>query len=113
MGDRALTRCCTAPKGHTTMAETKTAAATATATNQFPGVEHFKKALEDQNVRVGQVFEEMGKAHTKWIEYGNTQIDEMAELMKTQFNYANELAAGWRKLSVESVKKSMAGLNNV
>lgn len=95
------------------MAETnKTAAATATSMNQFPGVETVKKAFEDQNVRLGQVFDEMGKAHTKWIEYGNTQIDEMAELMKTQFNYVNEFAASWRKMAVDVVKKSMAGFNS-
>lgn len=53
-----------------------------------------------------KLFEEMGKAHTKWIEYGNTQIDEMNELVKTQFNYVNELAAGWRKLTAETAKKA-------
>ena len=49
----------------------------------------------------------MGKAHAKWIEYGNTQIDEMSELAKAQFNYVNELATGMRKLTVESSKKAL------
>ncbi|MDX2011691.1 MAG: hypothetical protein SFW67_15935 [Myxococcaceae bacterium] len=63
--------------------------------------------MDDQNVRLQSMFDEMSKAHTKWIEYGNTQIDEMSELMKTQFNYVNELATGMRKLSIESARKSM------
>lgn len=84
------------------MAETKTVDVTA-----IPGVENFKKIYEDGAGRVGQLLEEVGKAHTKWIEYGNTQIDEMNEVLKTQFNYVNELAANWRKLSVDSVKKSL------
>lgn len=72
---------------------------------QFAG-ENVKKMFEEQSARMSQVFEEMGKAHSKWIEYGNTQLDEMNELMKTQFNYVNELAAGMRKLSLETAKKT-------
>ena len=84
------------------MSETKTVASQA---QQFAG-ENVKKMFEEQTVRMTQVFEEMGKAHSKWIEYGNTQIDEMNELMKTQFNYVNELAAGMRKLTIESAQKT-------
>ena len=84
------------------MAETKTVASQV---QQFAG-ENVKKMFDEQSTRMTQVFEEMGKAHSKWIEYGNTQIDEMNELMKTQFNYVNELAAGMRKLSLESAKKT-------
>lgn len=86
------------------MAETSK---TASQVQQLPGVEQWKKAMDDQNARVTTMIEEMSKAHSKWIEYGNTQIDEMAELMKTQFNYVNELATSARKLSVESSKKAM------
>ena len=85
------------------MAETKTVASQV---QQFAG-ENVKKMFDEQSTRMTQVFEEMGKAHSKWIEYGNTQIDEMNELMKTQFNYVNELAASWRKMSVDSVRKSL------
>lgn len=84
------------------MAETKTVASQV---QQFNS-ENVKKLFDEQSVRMTQVFEEMGKAHSKWIEYGNTQLDEMNELMKTQFNYVNELAAGMRKLTLETVKKS-------
>lgn len=84
------------------MSETKTVASQA---QQFAG-ENVKKMFEEQSVRMTQVFEEMGKAHSKWIEYGNTQIDEMNELLKNQFNYVNELAAGMRKLSLDTAKKT-------
>lgn len=83
-------------------AENKTVASQV---QQFAG-ENVKKMFEEQSTRMTSVFEEMGKAHSKWIEYGNTQIDEMSELMKTQFNYVNELTAGWRKLSLETAKKA-------
>ncbi|MBL8932946.1 MAG: hypothetical protein JNM69_00245 [Archangium sp.] len=86
------------------MAETNK---TASQVQQLPGTEQWKKAMDDQNVRLQTMFDEMSKAHTKWIEYGNTQIDEMGELMKTQFNYVNELATGARKLSIESSRKAM------
>ena len=68
--------------------------------------EQFNKLFTEQSARFTQIFDEMGKAHTKWIEYGNTQLDEMNELMKTQFNYVNELATGWRKLTAEAAKKT-------
>ncbi|MDP1918607.1 MAG: hypothetical protein Q8S33_15250 [Myxococcales bacterium] len=86
------------------MAETKTAASQV---QQLPGVEQWKKQMDDQTERLQSAFDEMSKAHSKWIEYGNTQIDEMSELMKTQFNYVNELATGARKLSIESSRKAM------
>lgn len=86
------------------MAETKTATSQV---QQLPGTEQWKKAMDDQSVRLHSMFDEMSKAHTKWIEYGNSQIDEMSELMKTQFNYVNELATGARKLSIESSRKAM------
>lgn len=86
------------------MAETRTAASQV---QQLPGVEQWKKTMDDQTERLQSAFDEMSKAHSKWIEYGNTQIDEMAELMKTQFNYVNELATGARKLSIESSRKAM------
>lgn len=86
------------------MAETKNAASQV---QQRPGVEQWKKTMDDQNVRMQTMFDEMGKAHAKWIEYGNTQIDEMSELMKTQFNYLNELATGMRKLGIETTRKAM------
>ena len=85
------------------MAESK---ATASQVQQIPGMDQWKKAVDDQASRMGELYEEMGKAHAKWIEYGNTQIDEMTELMKAQFNYVNELATGWRKMSVESSRKA-------
>ena len=84
------------------MAETKTVASQV----QHFAADNVKKMFEEQSTRMTQVFEEMGKAHSKWIEYGNTQIDEMNELMKTQFNYVNELGAGMRKLSLETAKKT-------
>lgn len=91
------------------MAETKTAASQV---QQLPGMENVKKMFEEQTTRVNQMMDEVGKAHAKWIEYGNTQIDEMAELMKTQFNYFNDLASGWRKLTVDTMKKSMESFSS-
>lgn len=86
------------------MAESKT---TTSQVQQLPGVDSWKKMMDDQGVRMNQLVDEMGKAHAKWIEYGNTQIDEMSELAKTQFNYFNELAGGMRKLSLDTSKKAL------
>lgn len=85
------------------MAESKSAASQV---HNFVGAESVKKMFDEQSTRMSAMFDELGKAHGKWIEYGNSQIDEMSELMKTQFNYVNELAAGWRKLSIDTAKKA-------
>ncbi|GMU60613.1 MAG: hypothetical protein AMXMBFR34_23760 [Myxococcaceae bacterium] len=87
------------------MAETKTVASQVQ--QAVPGMEYWKKAVEDQNARMGQLYEEAAKAHAKWIEFGNNQLDEMTEFAKTGFNYVNELAADFRKLSLENAQKAM------
>ncbi len=78
---------------------------------QIPGIDNVKKLMDESGQRMNSLFDEVGKAQTKWIEYGNTQIDEVSELMKNQFNYVNELATGWRKLTVDTLKKSMDSLS--
>jgi len=87
------------------MAETKNVASQAQ--QAVPGMDYWKKMMDDQSQRMGQVFEEASKAHAKWIEFGNNQIDEMTEFAKAGFNYVNELAADFRKLSLEATKKAM------
>ncbi|MCC6337738.1 MAG: hypothetical protein IT380_27565 [Myxococcales bacterium] len=87
------------------MAETKTVASQVQ--QAVPGMEYWKKAVEDQGARLGQLYDEAAKAHAKWIEFGNNQLDEMTEFAKTGFNYVNELAADFRKLSLENSKKAM------
>ncbi len=89
------------------MAETTKTTTVASQVQQMPGFDAWKKMMDDQNARMGQLADEMGKAHTKFIEYGNTQIDEMNDLMKTQFNYVNELTVSMRKLSLDTSKKAM------
>ncbi len=78
---------------------------------QIPGIDNVKKLMDESGQRVNSLLDEVGKAQTKWIEYGNTQIDEVTELWKNQFNYVNELATGWRKLTVDTFKKSMDTLS--
>ncbi len=78
---------------------------------QVPGIDNVKKLMDESGQRMNTLFDEVGKAQTKWIEYGNTQIDEVSELLKNQFNYVNELATGWRKLTVDTLKKSMDTLS--
>ncbi len=78
---------------------------------QIPGIDNVKKLMDESGQRMNTLLDEVGKAQTKWIEYGNTQIDEVGELVKSQFNYVNELATGWRKLTVDTLKKSMDTLS--
>jgi hypothetical protein len=89
------------------MAETAKTTTVASQVQQLPGMDAWKKMIDDQNARLGQMVDEMGKAHSKYIEYGNNQLDELSDLAKTQFNYVNELLTGFRKLSFDTTKKAM------
>jgi hypothetical protein len=87
------------------MAESK--GTTSQAQQAVPGMDSVRKVMDEQAVRMGQMFDEATKAHAKWIEFGNTQLDEMNEMAKTGFNYMNELASDMRKLSMENTRKAM------
>lgn len=84
------------------MAETKTT----TQTQQLPGADMWKKLADEQVQRMTQMFDESAKWHAQWVDYGNTQIAEMGTMAKQQFKYANDLAADWRKLAVDTTKKA-------
>ena len=87
------------------MAESKTAA-TPSQAQQIPGMDAWKKMMDEQTARMGQLFDELAKAHTRFVEYGNGQIDEAAELWKTQFNYVNSLYSDYRRISMDATKKT-------
>jgi hypothetical protein len=80
---------------------------TSQAQQHVSGPEHWKSVMVEQTARLGEVFEEASRVHAKWIEFGNNQLDEMTEFAKTGFNYVNELAADFRRLTLESTKKAM------
>ena len=73
----------------------------------IPGTETVKKIYTEAAERTGALLEELGKGHGRWIEYGNTQIDELSDVLKNQFNYVNDIAASWRKLGVDSFKRTL------
>jgi hypothetical protein len=66
----------------------------------------FKKAMDEQFARWNQVIEETQKAQARWFEQSNTAIDEMATMMKAGLKYQSDLANDFRKLAMETAKKS-------
>jgi hypothetical protein len=66
----------------------------------------FKKAIEEQFTRWNQVLEETQKAQVRWFEQSNQAIDEMASMMKAGLKYQADLASDFRKLAVDTAKKS-------
>ncbi len=84
------------------MAETKST----TQAPHLPGQDLWKKMADEQMQRMTQLFDESGKWHAQWVDYGTAQLTEMSSVAKQQFKYANDLAADWRKLALDGTKKA-------
>ena len=66
----------------------------------------FRKAFEEQFSRWNQVLEETQKAQVRWFEQSNQAIDEMASMMKAGLKYQADLATDFRRLAMDTAKKS-------
>lgn len=87
------------------MAETKN---TTSQTQQtVPGADVFKRMVDEQVKRAGQLFEEAARIQGKWVEFSNQQLEEFSGLARAGVNSANSLMSDWQKLSMESAKKTM------
>lgn len=78
---------------------------------QMPGADFLRKMVEEQTTRMTHLFDEAAKWQHQWSDYGATQIGELSGLMKAQFKYANDMASDWRKMSLDSAKKTMELFN--
>jgi predicted trehalose synthase len=69
-------------------------------------VDAFRKAMDEQLNRWNQVVDETQKAQARWFEQSNTAIDELATMMKAGLKYQADLASDFRKLALETARKS-------
>ena len=76
-------------------------------TNTIPGADAFKKATDEQLTRLGQMLDEAAKMQARWFEASNQSIEETGDLAKKSIKYFNDLSNEWRRISVESAKKTM------
>ena len=73
----------------------------------LPGMDAFKKASDEQLVRLGQLLEEASKFQARWFEASTQSIDQSTELAKSSIKYVNDLSTEWRKMSLDGGKKAM------
>lgn len=66
----------------------------------------FRKAMDEQFARWNQVLEETQKAQNRWFEQSNQAIEEMASMMKAGLKYQADLASDFRRLALDTAKKS-------
>lgn len=71
----------------------------------------WKKAWEDHVSRVNAVVTEANKLEQKNVEQFTNAVDEVAKLTRENLAYATQLAAEWRKLSLEATKKAASFVN--
>ncbi len=66
----------------------------------------WKKAAEDHVTRVKSITDEWAKLEGKGFEQAGAMVDEMAKLTKESLAYNAQLAAEWRKLTLDVITKS-------
>ena len=72
----------------------------------------FKKAWEDHVTRVSGIVTEVNKLEQKNTEQFTNAVDEVAKLTRENLAYATQLAAEWRKLSLDATKKAASMFSN-
>lgn len=72
----------------------------------------FKKAWEDHVSRVTGIVTEVNKLEQKNAEQFTNAVDEVAKLTRENLAYATQLAAEWRKLSLDATKKAASMFGN-
>jgi hypothetical protein len=66
----------------------------------------WQKSWSDHVARVASLYEEVGKVEAKQVEQVTTAVDEMAKLTRETMSYAAQLAAEWRRLSLDATRRS-------
>ncbi len=69
-------------------------------------IDFWKKATEDNMTRFQAATEEWARLEGQGVEQAATMVDEVSRLTRESFAYAGQLAAEWRKLTMEAMKKA-------
>jgi hypothetical protein len=78
-----------------------------TFTSQVQNVQAFwSKAVEETLNRTNAVYGEFAKVDAKTTEQAGLMVDEAAKMTKESIAYSSALAAEWRRLSLEAVKRT-------
>jgi hypothetical protein len=72
-------------------------------TQQF--ADSYTKAIRDNVARIEAMSEEAVKIEALGVERATANVDEAARLAKESFAYANQLAAAWRGMVLESFRR--------
>ena len=70
--------------------------------------EMWRKMTDDSIARMSAFYAEVDKIEAKNIERAEAAVNEAAKLTKETLAYGTELAAQWRKLSLEAVQRAAA-----
>ncbi len=73
---------------------------------QQQGMDAWRKTVEEQTARLGSMVEELDAIQQKQVEQTTQALDEYAKLVKESFSYAANLTAQWRRLALESSKRT-------
>ena len=68
----------------------------------------WRKMTDDSIARMSAFYAEVDKIEAKNVERAEAAVNEAAKLTKETLAYGTELAAQWRKLSLEAVQRAAA-----
>ena len=73
---------------------------------QQQGMDAWRKTVEEQTARLGAMVEEIDLLQQKQVEQTTQALDEYSKLVRESFTYAAQLTAQWRRLALESSKRT-------
>ncbi len=82
-------------------------------TSQAQQMSNDWQSMMDQQVeRINAFYTDLGEVESKSAEQASKNIDEMARLTKASLDYALQLSAEWRRVSLEATRRNMELMAN-
>ena len=68
--------------------------------------ENASQVQHEQVERYGAMLDEAAKMQAKFVEQSTAAIEQMTDLMKGSLTYTSQLAADYRKLSLDTARRT-------
>lgn len=66
----------------------------------------WNKLVTEQTDKVAAMYDEMAKLETKGFEQTRAALEETSKLFKSSLEYQMQLAAEWRKLTLDATRRA-------
>jgi len=70
------------------------------------GMDAWRRLVDDQMERLGSMVGELDQLQQRNVTQAATAVDEYSKLVKESFAYAAHLSSEWRRLTLDSAKRT-------